>query len=308
MAAPPAPAPGVPDPHAPEPHAPDPHAPDQDAPDQDAQGPDEPAVAPPVPGAPAPAELRARFPGGLSDDGFLDGRLRVWQPRRGYRAATDPVLLAAAVPARAFETVLELGCGAGLALLCLAARVPALALTGVERQPGYAALARANAARNGTAAEILEADLATLPAGLRARSFDHVIANPPWFDAAAPPARDAGRDAAQREATPLALWVDVGLRRLRPGGRLTVIAPAERLPGLLAAIGPRACATVLPLLARAGRPAGRVILQARKGARSPFRLLAPLVLHEGPAHRADGDDASAHARAILRDRAALRMD
>lgn len=261
----------------------------------------------PLPPAPSP-ELSAWFPGGLSDDAFLDGRLRVWQPREGYRAATDPVLLAAAVPARPGEAVLELGCGAGVALLCLAARVPGLGLSGVERQPGYAALARANAARNRTAAMIVEADLADLPSGLRARSFAHVLANPPWFDRAAPPARDPGRDAAQREETPLALWVEVALRRLRPGGRLTVIAPAERLPGLLAALGTRAAATVLPLAARAGRPAGRVIVQARKGGRSPFRLLAPLVLHEGPSHRADGDDFSAAARAVLRDGGALRLD
>ena len=37
----------------------------------------------------------------LTRDGFLGGRLAILQPRDGYRAATDPVLLAAAVPARA---------------------------------------------------------------------------------------------------------------------------------------------------------------------------------------------------------------
>jgi len=253
----------------------------------------------------APAGL---FAGGLSDDAFLGGRLRLWQPRAGYRAATDPVLLAAAVPARAGEAVLELGCGAGAAVLCLAARVAGLALAGVERQPAYAALARANASRNGVALEVFEADLARLPPALRGRGFDHVLANPPWFAAAAPPARDAGRDAAQREDTPLALWVEVALRRLRPRGRLTLIAPAERLPGLLAALGERASATVLPLAARTGRPAGRVILQARKGARSPFRLLAPLVLHAGPEHVADGEDFTPEAREILRDAAPLRLE
>ena len=32
----------------------------------------------------------------LTDDKFLMGRLRLLQPAKGYRAATDPVLLAAA--------------------------------------------------------------------------------------------------------------------------------------------------------------------------------------------------------------------
>ncbi len=36
-------------------------------------------------------------PDDLTDDAFLGGRLQLWQPISGYRAATDPVLLAASV-------------------------------------------------------------------------------------------------------------------------------------------------------------------------------------------------------------------
>ncbi len=243
----------------------------------------------------------------LTEDGFLGGRLRLLQPRHGYRAATDPVLLAAAVPARAGQSVLDLGCGAGVASLCLGARVPGVALAGIERQSAYAALARANADRCALALEVIEADIAALPPSLRARSFDHVLSNPPWFAPEAPPARDPGRDGAHRETTPLALWIDTGLRRLRPGGTLSLILPVARLPAALAALEGRASATVLPLAARAGRAAGRVILQARKGARSPFRLLAPFVLHAGARHLQDGEDSTAAAQAVLRDAAALDL-
>jgi tRNA1Val (adenine37-N6)-methyltransferase len=242
----------------------------------------------------------------LSCDAFLGGRLRILQPRAGYRAATDPVLLAAAVAARPGEAVLELGCGAGVALLALGARVPGLALTGVERQADYAQLARCNAAANGLAAEIWQADLVALPAALRERRFDHVLANPPFHRSGAPPASDTGRDAALREETPLAVWIDAGLRRLKPGGWFTLIHRTERLPTLLAALESRAGAVaVRPLAARFGRPAERVLLQARKGARGPFRLLAPLILHAGGEHLRDGDDFSPAARAVLRDAQAL---
>lgn len=241
----------------------------------------------------------------LTCDALLGGRLRLWQPRAGYRAATDPILLAAAVPARAGEAVLELGCGAGAALLALGLRVPGLNLTGVELQPEYAGLARRNAAGNGLAVTIHQADLTALPPELR-RPFDRVLMNPPFFDPAAPGALDAGRDTAQREATPLADWIAAGLRRLAPGGWLTVIHRAERLPGILAALtGPAGDIAVRPLAPRAGRPAGRVIVQARKGARGPFRLLAPLVLHAGAAHPGDRDHFTPEASAILRDGAAL---
>lgn len=243
----------------------------------------------------------------VTDDGFLGGRLRVWQPRAGYRAATDPVLLAAAVPAMAGQRVLELGCGAGVAVLCLATRVPGLVLTGLERQAAYADLARRNAARAGVALRVEEADLGVRPGPLKGEGFDHVLANPPYYPAGGgTPARDAGREAALREETPLAVWLDAAARRLVPGGWLTLIQAADRLPTLLAACDGRlGSLCVLPLAPRAGRPAARVILRARKGGRAAFRLLAPFVLHEGAAHARDGDSFTPAAQAVLRDGAAL---
>ncbi|MDE3120248.1 MAG: methyltransferase [Paracoccaceae bacterium] len=237
----------------------------------------------------------------LTDDGFLGGRLRMLQPKTGYRAATDPVFLAAAVPAKPGQEVLELGCGAGVATLCLAARVAGLHPAGLERQPDYAALARENSARNGLEMTVIEGDLVRMPPELRARSFDHVFANPPYYPASGTPARDPGRAAALREETPLAAWIDAATRRLRPGGWLTMIVGADRLTDLLAGCGSRlGSLSVLPLAPRAGRPAGRVIAQARKGGRAAFRLLAPLVVHEGAAHDGDRDSFTPEAAAILR--------
>ena len=79
--------------------------------------------------------------------------------------------------------VLELGCGAGVASLCVGWRTKAV-LTGLELQPAYADLARRNATQNGIDFDVHEGDLAQMPSALRAMSFDHVIANPPYFPAA----------------------------------------------------------------------------------------------------------------------------
>jgi tRNA1Val (adenine37-N6)-methyltransferase len=144
--------------------------------------------------------------GPLTDDAMLGGRLRLWQPAAGFRAGTDAVFLAAACPARTGEAVLDMGCGAGAVALCLGARVPGLVLAGIERQAGYAALARANAARNDLPFEVHEGDVADMPRPLR-RAFDHVVANPPYWGPGTA-AADAGRDLALRgDATPLAGWV-----------------------------------------------------------------------------------------------------
>lgn len=244
----------------------------------------------------------------LTRDAFLGGRIAVHQPRHGFRAAVDAVLLAAAVPAQAGERVLELGCGAGVASLCLGARVSGLQQTGLELQPAYAALARRNAAGNGQRLEVIEGDVAAPPAALRGRGFEHVLCNPPWFrPGTGTAATDAGRETALREAAPLAAWTDLAARRLVPGGRLTLIHETARLPEVLAALDARlGSLVVLPLLPRAGRPANRFLLAARKGGRAAFRLLAPLVLHSGAAHR-DGGDFTPEAEAVLRKGAALAL-
>ncbi len=244
----------------------------------------------------------------LTRDAFLCGRLHLWQPVKGYRAATDPVLLAAACPATPGQSVLDLGCGAGAAALCLAARVPDLRLYGLELQEAYASLARRNAAENGIAFHVETGDLAAMPEALRI-GFDHVIANPPYYPGSGSPSPVASRDTALRADTPLADWVRAASRRLKPGGWLTLIAGADSLPGLLGALSPGlGSASVLPLSPRAARPALRILMRARKTGRAAFRLLAPFVLHHGDTHDGDRESYTPKAQAVLRELADLSAE
>ena len=241
----------------------------------------------------------------LTDDKFLCGRLRLLQPRKGYRAATDAVLLAAACPAQPGQSVLDLGCGAGAASLCLAARVPGLALAGLELQPEYADLARRNADRNRIALDLHQGDLTRMPKAL-CRDFDHVIANPPWYPPGGTPSPVRVRATAMQVTLPLSAWVQAATRRLAPGGWLTLITGTDSLPEVLAALAPKlGSAMVLPLAPREGRAAPRILLRARKGGRAPFRLLPPFVIHEGAAHDGDRESYTPAANAILRDGADL---
>lgn len=237
----------------------------------------------------------------LTHDAFLGGKLHLWQPRQGYRAGVDPVLLAASVPAQAGQSVLDLGCGVGAAALCLGARIPGLRLTGIERQPAYAALA----ARNGL--DVVQADLTDLPAAFRDQSFDHVLANPPYFDRRAGlRADDPGREGALGIDTPLADWVDAAARRLRHKGYLHLIHRVERVPDILAAADNRLGSPELwPLCPRTGKAAELVIFRARKNGRANFRLHAPVILHTGTAHVEDRESYTPEIQAVLRDGAAL---
>ena len=230
-----------------------------------------------------------------TEDRLLGGRVRLLQPTEGYRAAIDPVLLAAAVRAGDGERVLDLGCGVGAAAFCLLARLPGVRLTGLELQPALAALARANAALNGVGMEVVEGSLLAPPA---LEPFDWVMTNPPYLEAgraSVPPQASKGLANVEGDAS-LADWLKAAVRLLKPKGHLAVIHRADRLADLLAALRGRGVGEVrvLPLWPKPGRSAGRVIVTARKGVRTPLDLLPGLVLH-----RDDGAFTEA-AEAVLR--------
>jgi tRNA1(Val) A37 N6-methylase TrmN6 len=210
-------------------------------------------------------------------DDFLGGRLRLEQPARGFRSGQDAILLAAAVPARPGDQVLELGAGAGAAILALGTRVPGLALTALELQPAYAALARSNAARNAFPLEVLEGDLRAPPESLRARAFDHVLLNPPYYDrSASTRASDPGRDLAHGGDAPVRAWLALAARRLRLRGTLTVIQRTARLPDLLAALpSGMGAAEVLPLAPRDGQPPARAAARPSASSRPSPSTTAP---------------------------------
>lgn len=240
--------------------------------------------------------------GEVAESALLGGRVRLRQPVKGYRAGMDAALLAAAVAAEPGQRVIEAGCGAGAVLMQIAARRPGAALTGLERDPAMAALARENAMLNGVDASILEGDVA---AGFRALDlppFDQAVSNPPFFDdpgALRAPAE--GKRGAWIADDGLKAWTSFLLKSVREGGRIVVIHRADRLADLLALLGETAGSfAVRGVHPHADEPAKRVLVQAIKTGKAPLRLLPPLVLHD----RSDAKH-TAEAEAILRGEAGL---
>ena len=243
----------------------------------------------------------------LTHDDFLGGRIKIWQPRKGYRAGVDPVILAASVPAKSDQSVLELGCGVGVASLCLAARVSGLHVTGVEVQAEYAALAQRNGTENALPFDVVTADLRALPPELRQKRFDHVIMNPPYFDRTASTASDdTGKDIAFGGDTPLRDWLKVGAKRVGPRGYLTLVQRMERLPDVLDGLNGKLGAIVVrPIAGRTGRAPEIFLLQARQEGKTPFRMAPTLIMHEGAMHQGDQESYTAEVSQALRSGAGL---
>lgn len=251
-------------------------------------------------------------PEDTTDDGFLDGRLKILQPAKGYRAGLDAVLLAAAVPARVGERVLEAGAGVGVASLCLASRVSGLEVAGIEVQPGLARLAGENITRNalGDRVSIVEGDIGQPVRDLVAMGFEpnawhHVFANPPFHDPASNPA-SPNESKAQAHLTlgsDLDDWVRFACVMARPKGTVTFIHRADALAGLLGAMtGHLGGIEVFPLWPATGKPASRVILRGQRDSKAPLVLRPGLVLH--------GRDGrfTERAEALLRRGEALLLD
>jgi tRNA1(Val) A37 N6-methylase TrmN6 len=238
----------------------------------------------------------------IVENGLLGGRVRFLQPAKGYRAGMDAALLAAACDAAPGERVIEAGCGAGAVLMQIAARRPGVSLTGLERDPVMAALARRNAALNGANATIVEGDVARGFRALDLPVFDRAVSNPPFFDdASALRAPAPGKTGAWMADDGLGAWTKFLLKSVREGGKIVVIHRADRLADLLAGLGKTAGSfAIRPIHAFADEPAKRVLVQAIKTGKAPLRLLPPLVLHER-----GGAKHSPEAEAILRGEAEL---
>jgi len=168
-------------------------------------------------------------------DTFLNGKLRIIQSRQGYRFSVDALLLAGFVSIKSEDFVVDLGAGCGIISLFLASEREVGFVVGLELQEELASQAKRNIVLNEFEDKIaiIQGDLRHLPV---APGFAHVVVcNPPFRKEKSGRINpDFSKAIARHE---LAVSLDdilaAGKTLLKPGGRLALIYPANRLTEIL---------------------------------------------------------------------------
>jgi tRNA1(Val) A37 N6-methylase TrmN6 len=229
---------------------------------------------------------------------ILNKRLCLHQPEGGFRTSLDSVMLAAACPAKAGESILDLGCGVGGAGLSVLLRVEDAKLTGVDVQESHIALAQGNAALNEMdgRADFVCADIRDAALG----AHNHVICNPPYLESgthiSSPNRQKAMAMGHQDDDIDIKDWVGCAFDHIKGQGSLTMIHRSGQVDRIIQALGKRFGRTeIIPLWPRENVPAKRVIIRCWKHKKTESVMHPGLTLHQ------ENGEYTPEAQSILRD-------
>ena len=217
----------------------------------------------------------------FTKDSFLGGGIKIWQPKKGYRAGIDPILLAASVNVSAGQKVLDLGCGVGTASFAIGYRVKNVELYGIEIQKVFADLADLNSKENGIEFQVECSNISNLSSNITSKNFDHVIANPPYFDRkSSVRGINLSKEKSFGDTRPISEWLKVAAKRAKPKGFVHFIVRSDRLMEIFTNMPNSLGSLVItPVISRKNENAKLTILHAKKNGRAGFIISSPIVLH-----------------------------
>ena len=219
-------------------------------------------------------------------DEIFDGRLRVFQKKRGYRFSLDAVLLAHFVSLKAKSKVIDLGTGSGIIPLILANRFPQVVWTGLEIQTELASLADKSIQLNGLQEHIIivTGDARRIKDIFPAHSFDAVTFNPPYRKINSGRINPDQEKAIARHEIKGSLkdFLQAAKYLLKPAGKVFTIYPAKRLAELVScfraySIEPKRMKFVFSNMESA---AEFVLAEGRKDSREELKIEPPLFIYD----------------------------
>lgn len=236
-----------------------------------------------------------------TEDYLLDKKIKIFQPKDGYRAAIDAVFLSSIIDEskiREADKILDVGSGTGAVSLCLAYRLKQkkLNITGLEIQSQLADLSNKSAKENGFD-NFLHYDVCDIrqKTSLVAGSYDFVVTNPPFSDHDMTSPNESKKFAHNHQDFDLTSWLSFALKMLKPKGYIALIHRTEALNEIVSAMYNKAGnIQILPLYSKEGQRAKRIIVLAQKGSHGVTSILPPLYTHN------ENGEYSEQAERILR--------
>lgn len=219
-------------------------------------------------------------------DEILNGHVRVFQSKKGYRFSIDSILLAHFIHLKRHANTIELGCGNGVILLILAKRFPGLTFTGLEIQEKLVLLTQKNIQLNHLEdrVKVMSGDARAYNKIFQPRTFDTVLFNPPYRKL------NSGRVNPHQEralakheiAGSLEDFLKASSYLLKSSGSVFSIYPAKRLAELIYlfrrnSIEPKRMKLVFSDMTS---DAEFVLAEGRKDAGEELKMEPPLVLYD----------------------------
>jgi tRNA1(Val) A37 N6-methylase TrmN6 len=206
------------------------------------------------------------------------------QSTQGYRYSVEPFLLADFIRLQPEFQVLDVGTGCGIIPLLLMTREPGLKITAIEVQKSLHDLAQQNVAKNRLSShiQVIHGDFLQVAKTLENETFDMVISNPPYRKVNTGRTNPNGEKAIARHELSLDLQslLKQSASLLRPGGKIALAYPPERLTEVLSEM--KQCA-VFPSRLRfihgtSGANAKIFLVEGVKGCQADCAVEPPLTL------------------------------
>ena len=217
----------------------------------------------------------------LTEDHILNGRLKLLQPKDGYRIPIDPIILAFFVDVTRAKKMLDVGCGVGTISLILKYRNPEAEIFALDIDPEICEICKLNSEKNSLPINVINADLAH--ENLSLNNFDLIVTNPPYFKENTSRVSST-KKLSKFESMPLDDWINFFLKKLSPRGSFAIIHDAARTDEIILALKnfreQIGAIEILPIYSRKNDVAKRIIVRCKKNSKKSPQIFPSLIMHD----------------------------